>query len=967
MSTGERPTSEEMTVDRLGPMRTRRAAELDDVAPALLDAVADAVDAAVIVVDTTGTVRMWNDAAERIYGWSAAEAIGEQVADLIVPVSQRAENDRILTGLRNGDGWRGRFTCRRRDGSLVPVQVTDTPVLDADGRIRAVVGISRDLTERLDADRDHRSLQALADTTGGAVLTVTSGRISAWSVGAERLLGWSAAEAIGSEIWKIVPDSRHDEAMDLLDRITMGEPVSGLRTARLSRDGTEVPVVLDISPVYDAGTQRWVGIVNMVDARQRDEVIEAALAAELRSKYLLAQSNETIFVFGRDGRMRSASASVRSVLGYEPADLLSGAATIAVHPDDEADVTAAFMRALLGSEEHPTATYRRQTAAGDWRWAETTFTNRLDDPVVRGIVANARDVTEREAAQATAVEREARWSAVMNRSSDVAMFFDRDGVIGWVSPAITEALGLTPESMVGTNAADFVHPDDREPTLAAFRSGLRRTGDHIRVEFRFIGAGGDVRWVEEVATDLVDDPHVGFIVANLRDVTDRKRATDQLARMALVDDLTDLPNRNALCGRMEDALRRERTCAVLFFGLDDFSDVNDALGHHAGDELLVGVARRVGAALPAGALLARFGGDQFAVLLEVDDDHGDTGDGREATPDATTVGLALAASVQAALAAPFVVDGKEVFAVASVGIAVSPPGDVDALLRRADVALNRAKHAGRGRAVVFEREQGAESRRRLHYAGELRRAIARREIVPHYQPVVDLATGRVVAVEALARWDHPVLGRVPPDIFVPVAESTGLVADLGDQILDRSCADAISWLALGLRLQVAVNASALEVTDPAFPAQVAATLHHHGLPADRLTIEVTETAALRDVTTASATLGALRDLGVNLSLDDFGTGYSSLSFLKRLPVAALKVDRSFVSGLGRSSEDDQIVTGVVGLALALGLVVVGEGIESPEQARRLAEMGCGFAQGYLWSPAVPAAELPAVIARIEGS
>ena len=358
------------------------------------------------------------------------------------------------------------------------------------------------------------------------------------------------------------------------------------------------------------------------------------------------------------------------------------------------------------------------------------------------------------------------------------------------------------------------------------------------------------------------------------------------------------------------------------------------------------------AALPANATLTRFGGDQFAVLC----------DGVAHLPET----LAITAAVQQALAAPFVIDQKEVFAVVSFGLALSPPDDIDVLLRRADVALRRAKSAGRGQTVVFEREQGTESVHRLHYAGEVRRAIARGEIVAHYQPVVDLATGRAVGVEALARWDHPDRGRIPPDLFIPVAESTGLIGELGDRILEQACADAMRWLERGRRLQLAVNASAVQLMDPAFPDRVAATLRNQGMSPQQLAIEVTETAALRDLGLASQTLDALRCQGIELSLDDFGTGYSSLSLLKRLPVGALKVDRSFVSGLGQSPEDDQIVTGVIGLALALGFIVVAEGVETVEQADALRRLGCHYGQGYLWAPAVPADDLLATIASFEG-
>ena len=683
--------------------RSARSASLDDVVSDVLAAMTDAVDLAVIVTDADGVIELWNGAAEELYGWSAAEAIGTPARDLIVPIDQQAEAASIRESFVGLDEWRGEFTCRHRNGSTFAVEVVDMPVLGADGQLRATVGVSRPCRARLELS-------------------------------------------------------------------------------------------------------------------------------------------------------------------------------------------------------------------------------------------------------------ESRLSAIVNRSSDVAMFVDAEGTIQWVSPAVSEVLSLHPDGLTGRSGIELIHPDDRARVIAEFTAGLGSAGDHMSVEFRINDPDGPVRWIEEVATNLLDDPKVGYVVANLRDITDRKLAADELARLALVDDLTGLPNRNALLEMVREVgatMGADRTCGVIFFDVDDFADVNDALGHPVGDELLTGIARRVESVLGEGCDVARFGGDQFAVLCTAVED----------LPQC----LAVAESIQACLSAPFMIGGKEISAVVSVGIAMSQADEVEALLRRADTALSQSKKAGRGQTVVFEPKLGTESRRRLHYAGELRRAIGRGEITAKYQPVLDLNTGRVVAVEALARWHHAGLGEVSPGVFIPLAEATGSISELGGQILRQSCHDAARWLAQGRRLQIAVNASAVQLMDQTFPDQVTAALEAAGLTPDQLSIEITETAALRDLAGASRTLAALRDKGVQLSLDDFGTGYSSLSLLKRLPVTALKIDQSFVSGLGGSVDDEQIVTGVVQLALALGFEVIGEGVETPDQAERLRQLGCQLAQGFLWSKAVPADDLLETIRHIESS
>ena len=942
-----------MTSASIRLSRGSRSPALDEFLPDVLDSAMAALDVAVVVTDSHGRVELWNGAAEELYGWSAAEAMGMLVQDLILPVSETEMADSIGEFLVNGGDWDGEFVCRRRNGTLLPIHLVDIPIRDVTGKIRAVVSVSGDLSDRLAAQREAEAVRALAEASTDAVLTVTGEEITSWSPAARRMLGWTADEVIGQSIWMLVPGEQITQCRLVLDAVRCGDAVDSHVSDRIAKDGTRVPVTIDVAPVFDAARQIWMGVVTMRDRRTRDEVIEAAIAAEVRFRTLLARSTEVVVVIDAEGKLRAISSSVEHTLGFVPEDLIGSDSTILVHPDDLTEVRAAIEAATTGTDLHPTVLYRRLSADGSYRWAEATLTNMLNDPVIAGIVVNARDVTEREDALATLRVSEGRLSAVVGRSSDVAMFFEGDGTIRWVSPAITEVFGIDPAGLIGGNGFDLIHPDDRERVLTEFLGGLVNTGDHVVVEFRLIDPTGEIHWVEEVATDLVDDPDVGFVVANLRDITDRKAAHAELARLALVDDLTDLPNRNALLEVIRvgtDRLAPGRTCGLIFFDIDDFCDVNDSLGHAAGDTLLIDIARRVAAALPVGATLSRFGDDQFAVFCE------DVAD----LPGC----LAVARTMRHTLDAPFVVEGREVFVAVSAGVAMSPPADVDTLLRRADTALYRAKKAGRGQTVVFETELGTESQQRLHYSGELRRAIERREIVPYYQPVIDLATGQAVAVEALARWIHPERGLIPPDTFIPIAEFTGMIGELGNQILEQACGDAAAWLARGTRLQVAVNASAVQLMDLSFPEQVSAALSASGLSSDQLTIELTETAALRDMSIALLTLGALRDQGIVLALDDFGTGYSSLSFLKRLPVNALKIDQSFVAGLGRSVEDDQIVTGVISLALALGFHVVAEGVETAEQAEFLRALGCQFGQGFLWSPAVPAVDVLATIERI---
>jgi diguanylate cyclase (GGDEF)-like protein/PAS domain S-box-containing protein len=936
-----------------GVLRGMRSVSLDDHVAAILDTALAIVDAAVIVSDGAGRVELWNAGAERLFGWAPGEVAGELVRDLIVPSNRVDDAAEIRRALAGGRPWSGQFLCRRRDGELLPVDVTDVPMFDDRGALVAVVAVCTDVTDRLVAERDERALRAMADASSDAVFTVSDGRIVSWSPAAHRLLGWLSDEIVGRDIDVLVPPHRRSESAGILAMVQSGTAVRGVRTERLTRGGSPLPVEITIAPVRDDSVGGHIGVVTMRDLRSRDQVLALAHAAEARFHALLASSSELVVVVDADGFVRSTGPSSDGLAPTAEQPTAGRHVGDLVHPDDRCVVEDAHERARSGHESHVMAVYRRVTPDGEIRWREAVLTNMLDDEMIAGIVYNVRDVTEREEALDRLRANEARFRAVVNRSSDVAVFFEKDGTIGWVSPAVREVFGLDPDALIGLSGYDLVHPADRNAVAKQMAQSLQHAGDHVVVEYRTTDPAGRERWVEDVATNLLDDPDVGYIVANLRDVTARRAADEELRRVATFDELTGLANRTRLLELLEDELGEDAgaRCGLLFFDLDDFCDVNDALGHRLGDELLVGIAGRIDRMLAGRAVLARFGGDQFAILY----------------PDIEALGgcLTVADDVRRAFEAPFVVEGREVFAAVSQGVATGPVSDGATLVSWADTALYRAKRSGRAQIVVFETAHGDQTAQRLHFVGEIRRAIERDEIVPWYQPVVDLATGHVVAVEALARWNHPELGQVPPDSFIPVAESTGLIGELGASILRHACRDAVSWEHSGHPLHLAVNASAVQLVDPAFRPHVEAALSESGLAADRLSIEITETAALRDFDAAMVTLVGLRDRGIGLSLDDFGTGYSPLTFLKQLPADALKIDRSFVDGLGRDHDDDRIVTGVIQLGLALGFRVVAEGVETPDQAVRLGRLGCQFGQGFLWSPAVRSDDLCSTIDRIE--
>jgi diguanylate cyclase (GGDEF)-like protein len=439
---------------------------------------------------------------------------------------------------------------------------------------------------------------------------------------------------------------------------------------------------------------------------------------------------------------------------------------------------------------------------------------------------------------------------------------------------------------------------------------------------------------------------------------DRNRVEAEVRHRALHDPLTALPNRALALDRLEGALARRRrdgrAVAVLLADLDQFKLVNDSLGHAAGDDLLVALAPRLHDAVRPSDTVARLGGDEFLVVCE--------------QLDGAHEAIRVAERVAQAITQPIVLETGEHFITASIGIAVADSAEAltDDLLRDADAAMYRAKERGRGRYELFDEVLRRRVLLRMRTENELRRGLERGELRVVYQPVVELDGGAVTAVEALVRWQHPQRGLLDPVEFIPVAEDSGLIGALGDWVLAAACRDGAAFQQRFPRadpLLMCVNASPRQLANAAFPARVAEAMGRHGLAPGSLALEITENVLMEEAHAPVTVLASLREYGLRLMLDDFGTGYSSLGYLKRFPLDVLKIDRSFVAGLGRDEEDSAIVAAIVQMARALGLTVVAEGVERPEQLERLRELDCDRAQGRLIAEPMPAAD----VERLMGS
>jgi diguanylate cyclase (GGDEF)-like protein/PAS domain S-box-containing protein len=576
----------------------------------------------------------------------------------------------------------------------------------------------------------------------------------------------------------------------------------------------------------------------------------------------------------------------------------------------------------------------------------------------RLVLAIIRDVTERKEVEKVIKESEERFRSLVQNTSDIITILDADGTIDYISPAVERVTGYKPEEQIGTDAFRPVHPDDREQALSIFAEVLKSPGLHPPLEFRMPHKDGSWRYLEHVVNNLLEDPAVRGVVVTSWDVTERKALEEQLRHQAFHDPLSGLPNRALFMDRLEHAFvranRRGDKIAVLFTDLDNFKVINDSLGHEVGDQLLVAVAERIKHCLRPEDTAARLGGDEFTILIEA--------------VDSMTDAVRVAERIAEILQPPFALDQHEVFSTTSIGIALSSPLQKQPadLLRHADLAMYRAKHKGKARYEVFEPGMGTDALERLRLENELRRALERGEFKVYYQPVVALEGGRIVGAEALVRWEHPIRGLLLPEEFLSVAEETGLIARIGEKVLRAACHQVRAWQVRYPSeppLMVSVNLSPKQLFRPELIAEVLAETEIYP---GSLQLEITESTMMSNgVHSANHALRNLKDLSVELAVDDFGMGYSSLSYLKHFPVDFLKIDRSFIAGLGQdadsASKDAEIVSAMIDLTHALGLKAVAEGVETSEQLTRLRVMKCDRAQGnYFWEP-LPSGALAVIL------
>jgi len=563
------------------------------------------------------------------------------------------------------------------------------------------------------------------------------------------------------------------------------------------------------------------------------------------------------------------------------------------------------------------------------------------------------DITEARRAAEALRASEAHLRAVVDAEPECVKLLGPDGLVRQMNAAglaLLEADG--PEQVIGKPVMDLIAPEHRE-TFRAFNESVLR-GNRGSLEFEIVSLKGTRRWLETHAVPLRDEKGETLHLGITRDIGERKRAEERLNYLAHYDSVTGLPNRTLLADRMQQAMieaqRHERLVGIVFLDLDRFKNINDSLGHEVGDQLLRAVAERLTGAVRKGDTVARLSGDEFTLVL-ADMAHVD---------DAVRV----AQKILDVFMQPFRIAGRELFFTASMGITLYPfdEQEVEGLLRNADVAMYRAKELGRNSYHFYTAEMTVKAEESLALENEMRRALKRKEFSLHYQPVVDLRSGRIAGMEALLRWNHGERGPISPAQFIPLAEETGLIVPVGEWVLRAACAQAKGWHDAGFReLRLAVNISARQFQDKNFAFVVARILEETGLDPRALDLEITESVIMQQAEASVATLREFSARGVSFSIDDFGTGYSSLSYLKRFPIDFLKIDRSFVRDITTDTDDATLVATMITMAHGLGIKAVAEGVETQAQLAFLDEHRCDAIQGYYFSRPVPAEEFASLL------
>ncbi len=919
----------------------------------------------------SSTIKYVSEGVRDITGYSAAELIDqpvEMLASHLHPDDRLIMRDAVERARETGETIEYEFRFTTRSGEERWFWQQGQVVQDEDGQPIALEMFTMDITERKGASdalkESERFLSTLVGNLPGFVMrfsTTEPRTITYVSEGIVEVLGVQAADLIGQPITRfrsLLAEEDAAEAVAHLLRAARGDgkfenefrafdAEGNMRWlwqhGEIVRDQNGVPVAVESFTMDITERKR------SSDALRESERFLSTLVGNLPGFVLRAS-------VGDDQKILYVSEAVRDAIGLAPEDIIGKPTSVlsdTLEDEDRWRVAQTIATAAQGDGnfecEFP-ITHKDGTTR--WLWEQGQVLKDAGVPV--GVEAFVMDVTARKRAEQAREESEQRFRDIFENARDAMFSYTFDGMFLSINSRFAEMLGYTAEELLTLDVGKVVAPDHHE--MAA--DGLRRVflGEQSSYEVDLITRDRERVPVEITCRFVLDEAGNPAMVQGIgRDISERRQAEETIRRLAYHDSLTGLPNRALFEDRLRMALaqakRQGESLGVIFLDIDGFKLVNDTLGHTAGDKLLQMVARDLSNLVRDCDTVARVGGDEFTILLP----------GVEQIDDVTEV----AQRILECLRQPRTIAGEDFRSTASIGITTFPADgdDGETLLRNADTAMYRAKDNGRDHYQLFTPAMNQRVAERLSFEQSLRQALVRQELKVYYQPIIDVASGRAVAAEALVRWFHPSRGLIAPDEFIPLAEETGIILDIGEFVLRTATRQLVEWREQGIDLsRVTVNVSARQLQQEDMVERVSRVLAETGIEPKRLQLEITEGAVLKNVDYAIAMLRELREMGVGLALDDFGTGYSSLTYLKRFPVDAVKIDRSFVRDLDQGAQDATIVSTVIGMANNLGLRVIAEGVETEQQLEFLRARRCAEYQGYLFSKPVPADEFAALLA-----
>jgi len=921
----------------------------------------DLVGVGLTQVNAEGRFTLVNRRFCEMLGYTREELIGRRFVDVTHP-DDREEDEALIRDTVEKQisvpiAKEKRYM--RKDGTAIWAQRSGVVIRDAGGKPQYALGSIEDISQYRASQETlqalNESLRAIVETSPLAIYSVTpQGVVTLWNPAAEQLFGLVQSDVLGQPSPLL---ASHEEFM-LAQRelVLSGEVLYDRELTWMRPDGEARELSLSLAPLRGRDGA-VVGILVTASDITKIKHTSRALDQQLHfTQELLEVMPSPIFYRRAEGGYLGFNRAWELFfarrredwIGKRPEDLLRPELVPQAYKEDRevmATGNTAVAEAVVldgrGMSRHVVRHISR-------------FTDSDGQPA--GIIGVLTDITNFKQVSQALEASEGRFKALTESAMDIVTVLDADGVIRYQSPSVKHLLGHDPGAMLGKNQFELVHRDDAEPMREMFRELLVRGEMERAIEFRVMNSIGEWRTLEAIGKNCLSIPEVRGIIVNTRDVTDRKNIQERIQHLAFHDALTGLPNRSLMQDRVSQAIgRAERSTkrfAVMFIDIDNFKNINDTLGHDVGDELLRQVAARLSDSVRTHDTIARQGGDEFIVLLDQLEGH----------QGATRV----AQKILDALRLPFQVGGSDQHVSGSIGIALYPDDGRDAptLLKNADTAMFHGKGLGKNTYQFFTPQMNIAVKRRAAMESSLRAAVKNGDFTLVYQPQVDLNTGEIVALEALVRWVSEESGTMMPGEFIPLAEETGLINDIGKWVLEEACRQAVAWQAAGYpRRRMAINLSARQLADKGFVDLLTAILAKTGLEAGSLELEITESQVMRQGEGSVMLLNEIASMGIHLAVDDFGTGYSSLSYLKRLPIGKLKIDQSFVRDITVDPNDTAIVVAIINMAKSLDLDIIAEGIETAGQLTLLRAKGCSVGQGFYFSVPMSADDLMPILAK----